>query len=186
MELSLQLAIAVSLAIDACVVGMAVGCRTPRLTFHPVFRLTFHFGLFQALMPIIGWSAGEIISYYVGSLGHWIAFALLTVVGIRMIYEAFTHSDNVKTADMTRHWSLVVLSIATSVDALAVGISFAFLDVNIWFAALMIGVITSALTFTGMFFGSRLGMKFGNRFGIVGGLVLVAIGLKIVLENGGL
>lgn len=176
---------AVGLAMDAFAVALAASISLGTVTRRQVFRFAFHFGLFQALMPTIGWLAGRAIEPYIRSWDHWLAFALLAFVGGKAIYEALRgdREDDAPRGDPTRGWSLLALSIATSIDALAVGLSFAMLKVEIWYPALVIGIITAALTVTGMLLAKRLGARFGPRIEIVGGLALIAIGAKIVIQH---
>jgi len=176
--------IALGLAMDAfsVAIGVSVGLggASPRQTF----RLAWHFGLFQALMPVVGWAAGSSIRPWIESWDHWLAFVLLASVGSRMIYEAL-RSDGTEfvRSDPTRGWSLVVLSIATSIDALAVGLSFAALRVEVWFPAAVIGLTAGAMTLLGTLGGRALGARFGSRMAVIGGVVLIAIGAWIVIEH---
>ncbi len=186
MSLWALISIAFALAMDAFAVAIAVGSRLEKLSYRPVFRLSFHFGLFQFLMPIIGWLLGRQVERYVLSIDHWIALALLAFIGGKMIWESFSR-DGAKSSlsDPTRRWSLIGLSIATSIDALAVGLSLALLDVQIVSASIVIGIVAAAMTLVGMRFGRALGERFGHRMELVGGLVLVGIGVKIVLQHTG-
>lgn len=175
--------IAVALGMDAFSVAIGIGAGSRKLYPRPVLRLSFHFGLFQFLMPIIGWAVGRSIAGYIGVYDHWLAFGLLAFVGVKMIRESFEPEDKGSRTDATRGWTLVILSIATSIDALAVGLSFAFLNIGIYAASSMIGVVCFLMTASGMFFGQRLGSIFGKRAEIAGGLVLIAIGVKILYEH---
>ena len=169
---------------DAFAVSLAVGSRIERLSFRPLFRLSFHFGLFQFMMPIIGWFLGSRIEHIVSSFGHWVAFGLLFIIGAKMVYESFSREAKLKgRADPTRKWLLILLSIATSIDALAVGFSIALLNVQVFAASLIIGIVAAIMTLIGMFFGKRLGAVFGRRMELLGGLILIAIGVKTVIEN---
>jgi putative Mn2+ efflux pump MntP len=137
-------------------------------------------------MPIIGWTAGGLFDAYIKDWDHWVAFGLLAGVGGKMIWEAFRPDEmdqSSKTADPTRGWSLVILSFATSIDALAVGLSFSLLNISIWTPAVAIGLITASLTIVGILIGRRLGAHFGKRTEIVGGLILIGIGIKILIEH---
>ena len=156
----------------------------PKLTGRHLFRFGFHFGLFQALMPVLGWLAGVTVREQIGAFDHWLAFALLTLVGGKMLWEA-CHGDDESPpeGDPTRGLSLVMLSIATSIDALAVGLSLAVLGVTIWTPALVIGLIACILTICGMLLGRRLGRAWGTGVEIFGGLVLIGIGVKILIEH---
>jgi putative Mn2+ efflux pump MntP len=178
------LGIAVALAMDAFAVALGTGMSLAALTGRHLFRLGFHFGLFQALMPVIGWLAGLTIQQQVAAWDHWIAFALLAFVGGKMLKEAFSAEPEQRAAsDPTRGMSLVVLSLATSIDALAVGFSLSLLGVSIWWPALVIGLVAGVLTVAGMLLGRRVGDRWGPRVEIVGGLVLIGIGVKILVEH---
>jgi manganese efflux pump family protein len=175
--------VAVALAIDAFAVAVVTGLSLA-ITKRRVFRLAFHFGVFQALMPVLGWFAGNAIHRYIAAFDHWVAFGLLAVVGGKMIVGALLDSDAERApADPTRGWDLVLLSVATSIDALAVGLSLAMLGSSIVVPAAMIGVITAAITVTGMLLGRRVGASWGPRIEVVGGVVLVVIGVKIVAQH---
>lgn len=176
--------IAVGLAMDALAVSVAASVMLRTVSPRQVFRLAFHFGLFQFLMPVIGWLAGRSIVDLIESWDHWIAFGLLAFVGGRAIYEALKEREEGEArGDPTRGLTLVMLSLATSIDALAVGLSFAVLQVRIWYASLLIGCVTGTITMTGMLVGRRLGRHFGQRVEILGGLVLVGIGVKILVQH---
>ncbi|MBI5835136.1 MAG: manganese efflux pump [Armatimonadetes bacterium] len=177
-------AIAVGLSMDAFAVAVSASVALGKLHPRQVFRLSFHFGLFQAMMPVIGWSLGRWVGHYVVSWDHWIAFALLTLLGIKAIREALERDEDEPLAhDPTKGARMVMLSVATSIDALAIGFTFAMLKVDIWYPSAIIGVTTATLTMLGMRLGSRLGERFGRRMELLGGLVLIGIGAKIVLDH---
>jgi putative Mn2+ efflux pump MntP len=177
LDLIVLFGIALGLAMDAFAVSIAVSIALGGASRRQTFRLAWHFGLFQALMPVIGWMAGTSIQPLIERWDHWIAFILLTTVGVRMIHEALSGGDpEPVTKDPTRGWSLVVLSIATSIDALAVGLSFAALGVKVWGPSAIIGITAGAVTFLGTVGGRVLGTRFGTRMAVVGGIVLIAIG----------
>jgi putative Mn2+ efflux pump MntP len=175
--------IALGLAMDAFAVSIATSVNLGRVTPRQTFRLSFHFGLFQAMMPVIGWLAGATFANRFMAFDHWVAFGLLLLIGARMIYESFARRGREDRGDPTRWPSLVILSIATSIDALAVGVSFAMLDVTIWLPCAIIGLVAAGMTIMGLRIGARLGLRFGSRMELVGGLVLVAIGVKILLQD---
>ncbi len=176
--------IALALAMDAFAVSLVVGGTLSHLTGRHIFRLSFHFGLFQALMPIIGWLSGMTIHKWIQAYDHWIAFGLLTLIGGRMIYEgACKIEEEVSSVDPTRGWSLIMLSIATSIDALAIGLTLAMINVSVWFPSLIIGLVAGILTVIGMLIGRRISSKWGERLEIVGGIVLIGIGAKILFEH---
>jgi putative Mn2+ efflux pump MntP len=242
------LGIAVGLALDAFAVAVGASAALGRVTARQVFRLAFHFGLFQAVMPLVGWLAGRGLEGYIAGWDHWLAFGLLAFVGGKAIVTALrgggafsasvslradvgrvapgppsSQSSGVASAsrraeggppyipeaerpacdkrsverrimwpgpgerppekDPTRGATLLMLSVATSIDALAVGLSLGVLEVAIWYPALIIGVVTAGLTVLGMDLGSRIGLRFGRSAEILGGLVLIGIGLKILVEH---
>ena len=177
------LGLALALAMDAFAVALGTGTILSRLTGRHLFRLGFHFGLFQALMPIVGWLAGRTVARHVEAWDHWIAFTLLVIIGGRMIYDACKDEEDKADRDPTRGLSLVILSIATSIDALAVGFSLSVIGVSIWFPALIIGIVAGVLTIIGMLIGKRSGDRWGTPVEILGGFILIGIGLKILLEH---
>ncbi len=166
-------AVSIGVGLNATVVG-------PRMTV----RLAWHFGFFQFFMPVVGWLAGISVAQWIGGVDHWIAFGLLAAIGGKMIYEAFGGDEETRlTKDPTRGASLVLLSVATSIDALAVGLSLALLGVRIWYPAVVIGLVAFAFTAAGLHLGRRFGSLFGRRVEILGGLILIGIGIKILLEH---
>jgi putative Mn2+ efflux pump MntP len=173
--------IAIGLAMDASAVSMAAAAAGFTNNGRAVFRLAFHFGLFQCFMPIAGWALGVGFVGYVKAIDHWIAFFLLALVGIRMIWEGCFPQPKSQKKDPSRGLTMVMLSVATSIDALAVGLSFAMLEVNIWRPAILIGVITAVLSYGAIILGRQLGQLFGSRMEIIGGMVLIGIGFKILL-----
>lgn len=176
--------IAVALAMDAFAVALATGLALSVMNGRHLFRLGFHFGLFQAMMPVIGWMAGMTIQAWIAAYDHWIAFFLLAFVGIKMIHEAFgDHGEDDPGCDPTRGWSLVMLSVATSIDALAVGLTLALLSVSVWLPSLVIGLVAGVLTVAGMLLGRRVSGIWGKRVEVFGGVVLCGIGVKILLEH---
>ncbi len=185
MDILTLLGIAVALAMDAFAVALAAGVVLERITGRHLFRFGFHFGLFQAMMPILGWLAGLTVKDWIEAYDHWVAFLLLAFVGGKMIHEALAENedDEETTRDPTRGLTMVMLSVATSIDALAIGLTLGMLGVSIWMPAAVIGVICGILTTAGMLLGSRVGSIWGQRVEVIGGLVLCGIGLKILLEH---
>ncbi len=175
--------IAFGLAMDAFAVAVGTSVSQEKLEKRQVFRLAFHFGLFQALMPVLGWAAGLSIETWIRTWDHWAAFGLLAFIGGKMVFESFRKGGERIKGDPTRGFSLVVLSLATSMDALAVGMSFAMLGTSVWFPAAVIGAVACGVTAAGMILGRRLGAGFGKRSETAGGLVLIAIGVKILLDH---
>ena len=177
------LLVAVGLAMDAFAVSLGAGAGPHAREARPVFRLAFHFGLFQFLMPVAGWFAGSRVVSLVASVDHWVAFGLLAFVGGRMVLAGLGSRAESGTEDPSRGWTLLMLAIATSIDALAVGFSLAMLQVSIWLPAVVIGVVCAALSVAGVRLGRVLGSAFGKRMEVVGGLVLVAIGVRILVQH---
>jgi putative Mn2+ efflux pump MntP len=175
--------IALGLAADAFAVSVAAGSTGATRGQRSMLRLSFHFGLFQCLMPILGWLAGFSIEPYVQSFDHWIVFGLLIWVAVRMIRSARTEDDRSVRQDPSRGMMLVVLSVATSLDALAIGFSLALLRVSIWYPSVVIGVVTGATSFLGIVLGQRFSKKFGRRAAEIGGVILILIGTRILLAH---
>ena len=176
------LLIAIGLAMDSFSVSIANGLATKSFRIDKALTIALSFGFFQALMPILGWLAGESIADYISDFDHWIAFALLTFIGVKMIYESIVDKPN-KFLEAYNIKVILILSIATSIDALAVGLSFSFLDISIFFPAIIIGVVAFSLSFFGVYIGRKFGKFLKNRIEILGGLILIIIGLKILLEH---
>lgn len=169
--------IAIGMGMDVFSVSMAVasGAKTKGQTF----RLSFHFGLFQFFMPIIGWVVGKSIVQFVAKFDHWVALAMLGAIGAHMIYEGMKHEEERSTFDRSRGWSLVMLSVATSIDALGIGLSFGVMRVNILFPAFVIGVASSLMSLLAIYLGRKMRSQIGHRMEIVGGLILIGIGIKL-------
>jgi putative Mn2+ efflux pump MntP len=177
------LLVAVGLAMDVFAVSLGVGTTGLAASVRPVFRLSFHFGLFQALMTLLGWLAGSAVEPLIVGVDHWVAFGLLAFVGLRMIRSGLSGEDGVPRGDPSRGGTLVLLSLATSLDALAVGLSLAVLRVDILLAALVIGLVSAGLGVTGVLIGNRISQRFGKRMEILGGLLLVGIGARLLLAH---
>jgi manganese efflux pump family protein len=175
--------IAVGLSMDAFAVSLASGVTIRRITHGHVFRLAFSFGLFQFMMPVIGYFAGRTVSNYVQGYDHWIAFGLLTLIGVKMLWEARMVSEPEDRGDPTRGLLLLILSVATSIDALAAGLSMAFIEVSIWTPSIVIGLVAATFTAAGMYLGGHVGQRFGKLAEIVGGLVLIGIGVRILIAH---
>jgi len=182
------LGIAVALAMDAFAVALAVGISLNVLSYRHIFRLSWHFGLFQAMMPVIGWAVGSAVRVYIQAYDHWIAFALLALVGGNMLREALSGNDEETGAkkDATRGMTLIVLSVATSIDALAVGFSMSLLNISIVTPALIIGLVAAGFTIAGLFLGRKAAgcTRLSGYAEILGGVVLWIIGLNILHDHG--
>lgn len=172
--------LALGLAMDAFAVSLVVGAGQHARRLRPAVRLSFHFGLFQCLMPMAGWALGRGVDRWMASFDHWIAFGLLAIVGGRMVYAGLHPQEERHRDDPTRRWNLVSLSVATSIDAFAVGLSLALLRVSIWYPCVLIGLITAGLSVIGVRIGNRVGDHLGGRMEVVGGLILCLIGARIL------
>jgi len=182
-------ALAVALAMDAFAVAIAAGVTLKTISFRQNFRLAWHFGLFQAMMPVIGWGAGIHIRHWIESFDHWVAFGLLVFVAQGMLRAAFrTEAPEQERKDPTRGATLVMLSVATSIDALAVGLSLSLINISIWTPALVIGLVAGVFTTVGMHLGKIIGAAtYLSRYAEgAGGVVLVLIGINILHEHGAL
>ncbi len=175
------LSIGVGLAMDAFAVAVGKGLSMKRLSLKNAGLVGFYFGFFQALMPVIGYFLGIGFKDYITSIDHWVAFILLGLIGANMIKEAFGDEEDVD--DDLSFKTMLILAIATSIDALAVGITFAFLQVNILYAALIIGVTTFVISVIGVKIGHVFGLKYKSKAEIAGGIILIAMGCKILLEH---
>jgi putative Mn2+ efflux pump MntP len=177
------LLLAVGLALDAFAVAVASGIAIKNLHIGHALRIATAFGLFQAIMPLVGWLAGLSLQKYVTGIDHWVVFGLLTFIGTKMIYEA-TQIDKAEDAvNPLNLYVLLILSLATSIDALAVGITFAMLGTAIVTPVMVIGSVTFALCLGGVYIGNVFGHFFEKKIEILGGIVLIGIGLKILIEH---
>lgn len=177
--------IGVGLSMDAFAVSLCKGLKMKKLNLGQGAVIALFFGGFQALMPAIGWFLGTRFEHMISSFDHWIAFALLAFIGGKMIYEALTEKEEENEAgdDKLDIKELFLMAIATSIDALAVGITFAFLQVNIGFAAILIGCTTFAISLGGVVIGNFFGAKYKSKAELAGGIILVGIGIKILIEH---
>lgn len=173
--------LAFALAFDAFAVAAAIGIKLGKFDRWTVFRLSWHFGFMQFGMPIVGWLAGEYIFRLIGSFGNWVAGIVLFIIGVRLIWEQTNPEKRAWKGDPTRGVSLLVLMVATSIDALAAGLSLALVGVQILRPALIIGVVAAVMTIVGLAFGQALGLKFSRAAGVFGGLILIALALRAVL-----
>ncbi len=183
MELITIIVIAVGLAMDAFVVSIVSGGAYRQLHVKHALRMALFFGAFQAFMPLIGSLAGLSLKDYIQDYDHWVAFALLAAVGGKMIYESFKIKSIENNPDPSNVFVLLVLSIATSIDALAIGITLSLIINSIAVAVTIIGLITFVLSYAGVLIGKRYGHFFENRIEALGGLVLIGIGIKILCEH---
>jgi putative Mn2+ efflux pump MntP len=175
--------IAIGLSADCFAVALSGGISHKHHTRLSIFRVALSFGLFQALMPVLGWLVGRTVVDYISDYDHWVAFGLLVIVGGKMLRDAFHYVEEEKEVDISRGFLLITLSVATSIDALAVGLSFGFLDVNIALASPIIGVVAFTITILGFIIGRKVGRLFGKRAEVIGGIILLVIAVRILLEH---
>jgi putative Mn2+ efflux pump MntP len=183
MDIITTLFIAFGLAMDAFAVSITSGITIKNLRINHALRIAAFFGLFQAVMPVIGWLAGLSLLEYISGVDHWIAFALLAFIGCKMIYESTKIEASERETDPLNVYVLLMLSIATSIDALTVGVSFAFLKIFIATPIIVIGTITFLLSLLGVYIGDKTGHFFENKIEIAGGIILIGIGIRILLEH---
>ena len=191
MDFTEILVLSIGLAMDAAAVSITLGGQEDYKKQHRLFTTAIlcglFFGGFQALMPAIGWLLGSGARQFVSGVDHWIAFLLLSAIGLKMLYDSLFGKENENERALpTSIKTFTILALATSIDAFAAGVSLAFLDVPLFLAIASIGVVTFVLSFIGAYAGDRFGSMLGSRFNIVGGMVLLAMGLKILLSHLGL
>ena len=177
--------IAIGLAMDAFAVSVCKGLSMKKIDIKKMIIIALYFGLFQGLMPVLGYFLGSAFSVFVEKVDHWIAFILLAIIGINMIRESFDDEVD-KRNDKVDLKTMIVLAIATSIDALTVGVTFAFFEVDLLLATLMIGIVTFVLSMLGVVIGNKFGSKFQNKAELMGGIVLILIGLKVLVEHLGI
>lgn len=175
--------IAAGLAMDAFAVSITSGVTIKHLKMRKAFTIAIFFGLFQAIMPVIGWLSGMALRDFISDIDHWIAFALLCIIGLKIIYESFRFESDKKTIDPLNTYVLFILSVATSIDALAIGISLSFLGISIALPAIVIGLVTFLFSFIGVYMGNKVGHFFEKKIEMFGGIILIGIGIKILIDH---
>jgi manganese efflux pump family protein len=182
MSILLLFLLGIGLSFDTFAVSVSCGIVDEKIRFWQAVRIALFFAVFQAVMPIIGWLLGSSFKVYVSSLDHWIAFTLLSIIGLKMIYESLqkVEDDCFDPHDLK---IILTLSFATTIDALVVGVGYAMISVNFILLPVIIGLVTFLVAMMGMFFGKKIGNRFGKRVEIAGGLILISIGVKILAEH---
>ena len=188
MKLFEIIVIGIGLAMDALAVSICKGLSMKKTDWKKAIIIALYFGIFQALMPVLGYFLGSTFSSFVQSVDHWIAFILLAIIGANMIIDSTDDEDDEieKRNDKVDVKTMLLLAVATSIDALAVGVTFAFFEVNLLLSVSIIGIISFALSFIGGAIGNKFGDRFQNRAELAGGIVLIIIGFKILLEHLGI
>jgi manganese efflux pump family protein len=182
-EIVTTLFVATGLAMDAFAVSLGIGTTRQAEDRRARFRLAFHFGVFQSLMTVLGWVAGSSIAYLISRYDHWVAMALLGYVGGNMIRSGLNSDFETYVENPSKGKTLIMLCVATSLDAMAVGLGMAMVKSDIVLPAIIIGIVTLGLSTFGLLVGGKLGEKFGKRMEIIGGLILIGIGLNILITH---
>jgi len=182
MDVLTVILIAVGLAMDAFAVSIAKGMAIDKQKRKNALIMSTSFAAFQMFMPVIGWLAGLELEELIAGIDHWIAFGLLAFIGARMIYDSTKMKEPQRESNLRLN-TLLMLSVATSIDALMVGLSFALTQTSITIPIIVIGIVTFVLSYLGVHFGNIIGSVFGNRMKVIGGVILIAIGMKILLEH---
>jgi putative Mn2+ efflux pump MntP len=175
--------IALGLSFDTFAVSLSCGVVESKMRFKNAIRIALMLALFQGAMPVLGYFLGSTVSQHIGKLDHWVAFGLLMILGTRMVIEGLKKEDDREPVDFRKLSVLLTMAVGTSIDAFAVGISFAFLNVKIWSAGLLIGTVTFLASMTAIRIGKSAGSRLGSRVEILGGIILAAIGTKILIEH---
>jgi putative Mn2+ efflux pump MntP len=183
MDLLTIIAVALGLSFDTFAVSLSYGVVQNRVLFLQAVRVAIVLAIFQAGLLVIGFYLGSFVNEIIKAADHWIALGLLSFLGIRMIIEGIKRKEKEETRDYSKSLTLVTIAVGTSIDAFAVGISFALLDIKIWSSAIIIGIVTFLASMFAIRIGKSAGEKLGKRVEIIGGLILMAIGIKIFLEH---
>ena len=183
MDLITIIAVALGLSFDTFAVSLSFGVVKNKILFRQAVRVALVLAFFQAGLLVTGYFLGSVISDFMKAADHWVALILLSFLGIRMIVEGVRRKDGDEIRDYTKALTLLATAVGTSIDAFAVGISFAFLDIKIWMSGLIIGAVTFLASMTAIRIGKSAGARLGQRVEIAGGLILIAIGVKIFLEH---
>lgn len=176
------LTLSVALSMDAFAVAVCQGLNMSTINKKRTLTIGLYFGTFQAIMPLIGWLLGSSCQEYVTHIDRWIASILLGMIGINMVRESTKPTELTTTPTISTHGELLLLAIATSIDALTVGITFAFLEVNVVLSVVVIGISTCLLSMLGVSIGSKFGAKYESKAKLLGGVVLIALGLKVLIQ----
>lgn len=174
--------VAIGLCFDTFAVSISSGVAKQEIIFRDALKIAFILAFFQSAMPLAGWGLGEQVKSLISDYDHWVAFSILFLLGLKMIFESFK-KEKKKDFDPLKGWIMVSMAIATSIDALAVGVSFSFVNIPILISALIIGFVTFMASMLGILFGKKTGKYFGKKIEITGGIILILIGVKILIEH---
>jgi putative Mn2+ efflux pump MntP len=183
MDIASLLLIALSLSMDCFAITLGISCSGKRVSRAMVLRVAAAFGIAQAVMALIGWLAGRGLLDLISAYDHWVVFGLLLAVGLHMIWESFHEEQEGEKLDLTRGWALVSLAVITSIDSLATGLALAFQQANIAVASMTIGAVTFIIVIVGFFVGGKVSALLGRWAGVLGGLILIGIGTRVLVEH---
>jgi putative Mn2+ efflux pump MntP len=183
MDIFSMLLIGLSLAMDCFAIALGISCSGRKVTRAAALKVATAFGGAQGLMALLGWLAGRRLVGIISAYDHWVVFGLLLIVGVHMIWESFHEEEEGKKLDLTRGWPLLSLAVITSIDALATGLALAFQEANIALAAVIIGAVTFVVVIIGFLIGRKAGELLGRWAGVLGGLILIGIGIKVLIEH---
>lgn len=183
MELIITILVAFGLCMDSFAISICNGMMLKKSKISKFIEIALIFGIVQFIFPVLGWALGAAVAKYIASFDHWIAFGLLAYLGGKMVYESFQKDDKCELVDANNFWNLVMMAVATSIDAMVVGLSLALIGESIIGPAAIIGFVTFSVCLAGLTVGQKIGHLFENKAELVGGLVLIGIGVKILVEH---
>ena len=175
--------IGIGLSIDSFTACVSIGVCLGQIRIKDVLKIAFFMSFFQGLMPLFGWVAASSFESYIKDIDHWVAFILLSIIGSKMIYDSIFSKSEIKCLSPTKIWFLIGIALATSIDALIVGISFGVLQISIWTPIIIIAITTFIFSVVGVIVGKKIGNKFNSKITIIGGVILIGLGIKILLEH---
>lgn len=175
--------VAISLSFDTFAVSVSTGFAMKKIRFLQILKIALILTLFQSAMPLIGWCLGSRVEKIINNYDHWVAFVLLIILGTKMIIESFKIKNNINNTNLLKTRVIIGIAIATSIDALVIGVSFAFIEMNILLAVIIIGLITYIASLLGIVLGKNFGHHFGNKMEIVGGIILISIGFRVLINH---
>lgn len=183
MDILSMILISIGLSLDTFAVSVSCGLKEKNIQFFEATRIALFFAFFQATMPLVGWLLGSTVSHYIHSVDHWLAFSLLAIIGTKMTWDAWNHDQQQPCINIYDLKVILSLSLATTLDAFVIGFTFAFLDTRLTLTMLIIGFTTYVFAMLGMLFGKKLGHRVGSKIEMLGGIILIGIALKILLEH---
>lgn len=183
MQFVILLFIAIGLSFDTFAASICIGLTLRRIRLLQILKIALLLAAFQAFMPAVGWVLGSQVKDLISHIDHWFAFGLLSLIGLKMVWESLQYDDDCTITDPSKPAVLIGIAVATSIDAFVAGVSFAFIEVNILLYVLTIGIVTCITAIAGMLSGKRAKKQFGKKITVVGGIILIVIGIKILIEH---